>query len=73
VKHGHDGIKATPARFVVHPYKCWLGASWVNDPSVVDCQGIAEFKSPYSKAFDSPERHMKKQIFIVHLLMANCV
>jgi len=31
VKHGHDGIEVTPARFVVYP---WLGTSpdaWVND------------------------------------------
>jgi len=32
----------------------------VNVPSVVDCQGIAEFKCPYSKEFDSPERYVKK-------------
>ena len=27
VKHGHYGIEASPAGFVVHPYKCWLGTS----------------------------------------------
>jgi len=26
-KNGHHGIEATRAGFVVHPRKCWLGAS----------------------------------------------
>ena len=60
-KHGQDSIKATPAGFVVHPYKCWLGASpdaWVNDPSVVDCQGIAEFKCPQFKGISQSRKGM---------------
>ena len=72
VKQGHYGIEATPAGFVAHTHKCWLGVSpnaWVNDPSVTDCQGIAEYKYPYSKAFDSPKKACKEVDFycsIVH-------
>ena len=47
-KDGHHGIEATQSGFVVHPRKCWLGASpdvWVTDPSVTNPQGIAELKS----------------------------
>ena len=60
-ENGHHGIRCTLAGFVVHPYKCWLGASpdaWVTDPSVQDEQGIAEFKCPYSKAFVHPQKHL---------------
>lgn len=70
VKHmeenGHRGIKTTLAGFVVHPHKCWLGASpdaWVSDPSVRDKQGIAEFKCLYSKAFVHPEEACKDADF----------
>ena len=65
-ENGHHGIKTTLAGFVVHPHKCWLGASpdaWVSDPSVRDKQGIAEFKCPYSKAFVHPEEACKDTNF----------
>ena len=51
--NGHPGLTASCSGFVVHSEKCWLGASpdvWVNDPSVSDTNGIAEFKCPYREA-----------------------
>ena len=61
-KHGHYGIKASPAGFIVHPCKCWLGITQCLD-KWSDCCGIAEFKCPYSKAFDIPEKACEKADF----------
>ena len=51
--NGHPGLHTEKDGFVVHPEKCWLGASpdaWVIDPSVSCSFGIAEFKCPFSMA-----------------------
>ena len=70
-KNGHYGIEATWAGFVVHPRKCWLGASpdaWVTDASVTNPQGIAEFKCPYSKAFVHPRETCKNADFYCSII-----
>ena len=70
-KDGHYGIEATRAGFVVHPRKCWLGASpdaWVTDSSVTNPQGIAKFKCPYSKAFVHPREACKNADFYCSII-----
>ena len=52
INNGHSGLATNPCGFIVHPTMGWLGASpdaKVYDPSCIDCNGIAEFKCPYSK------------------------
>ena len=58
IDNGHLGLQTEKFGFVVHPEKCWLGASpdaWVTDPSVTASSGIAEFKCPYTKATLLPQ------------------
>ena len=56
IEHGHKGLTTHLRGFIIHPTKCWLGAS--PDAQVVDpsCNlvGIAEFKCPYAKRDQSP-------------------
>ena len=43
--------------FIIHESIGWLGASpdaYVSDPSSSLCQGIVEFKCPYSKRDEDP-------------------
>jgi len=52
VKSGHTGLTTHPCGFIIHPTKGWLGASpdaKVFDVSCSCCNGIAEFKCPYTK------------------------
>ena len=73
-ENGHHDIKCDLAGFVVHPYKCWLGASpdaWVTDPSVPDEQEIAEFKYPYSKAFVHPYKACEDADFYCSIIDGN--
>ena len=73
-ENGHHDIKCDLAGFVVHPYKCWLGASpdaWVTDLSVPDEQGIAEFKCPYSKAFVHPYKACEDADFYCSIIDGN--
>ena len=54
---GHCGLTTTRCGFIVLSSKGWLGASpdaRVYDPSSSKCNGIAEFKCPYSKRDKSP-------------------
>ena len=63
---GHPGLRTSKAGFVVDINRCWLGASpdaWVFDPSVDNPQGIVEFKCPYSKREETPEKACKDKIF----------
>ena len=70
VKHmqsnGHQGRHTEKAGFMVHPGKCWLGASpdaWVIDPSVDCLSGIAEFKCPFSMAENTVEEMCNDRSF----------
>ena len=48
--HIYVGLTASDSGFVAHLERCWLDATpdaWINDPSVRDTKGIAEFKCPY--------------------------
>lgn len=51
--NGHDGIKVSPAGFVIHLTKEWLGASpdgWVLYPLSSPQNGMIEINCPYSMA-----------------------
>ena len=64
--HGHPGLQTARCRFVVHLEKGWLGASpndWVTDPSMNACNGIVEFKCPFTKAETYPEEACKDDGF----------
>ena len=60
-------IHTKKAGFIVDDEKCWLGASpdaWVCDSSVdCNCDGIAEFKYPYTMADKSPEELCTEKSF----------
>ena len=63
---GHPDLEASPAGFVVHPNKCWLGATpdaWVVDPSSNPPYSIAEFKCPFAKRHELPEKAFKDPNF----------
>ena len=64
--HGHPGLETRRYGFVSHLEKGWLGASpdaWVTDPSENACNGISEFKCPFSKAGIHPEEACKDNSF----------
>ena len=68
---GHKDIQVSPAGFVVHATKGWLGASpdgWVVDPSYVPSNGMLEIKCPYTMAEKSPEEISKDEKFYLHLV-----
>ena len=66
---GHKQLKVSPAGFVVHPQKGWLGASpdgWVIDPTSIPSHGILEIKCPYLKADESLDELCKDKNFYLH-------
>ena len=68
---GHCGLTTTRCGFIVHSSKGWLGASpdaRVYDPSSSKCNGIAEFKCPYSKRGKSPLESCEDPNFFVNFM-----
>ena len=64
--NGHDHIETKPSGFIVHPTMGWLGASpdaFVLDPSGTLCNGIAEFKCPFTSKDISPSDACKDSSF----------
>ena len=54
----HPNLRTIRAGFVIHPSKGWLGCSpddWVVDPDASNCNGIAEYKCPYSARAMTPQ------------------
>ena len=67
IDNGHLGLQTEKSGFVVHPGKCWLGASpdaWVTDPSVTASSGIAEFKCPYQSNSTSRESQQRQGLLL---------
>ena len=65
-ENGHLNLEASSAGFVVHPSKCWLGATpdaWVVDPSSNPPYGTAEFKCSFAKRHEPPEKACKDPDF----------
>ena len=74
INNGHSGLTTNPCGFIVYPTMGWLGASpdaKVYDPSIhpsyIDCNGIAEFKCPYSKQDKSPQESCQDPNFFCEL------
>ena len=61
-ENGHEYLETILFGFIVHPILGWLGASpdaFVTDPSSLLCNGIAEFKCPYTKKIFHLLMHVK--------------
>ena len=72
--NGHPRLEVSPAGFVVHPDKCWLGATpdaWVVDPSSDPSCGIAEFKYLFTKRHEPPEKACEDPDFYCSMINAS--